>query len=237
MFLTKLILNARDRQARRDLASPYELHRTLWRAFPEKEPGRIMFRVDPDKIGARPIVLVQSDLRPQWEYLDELGADYLQVPPDVKEFNPSFTRGQRLRFRLRANPTKKVASLSKAERVAGASERQGNTKNGRRHALLREDEQIAWLLRKGEQGGFRIPGEWLQDKTGLRVPSFRVAVIPEGWFRCGKDGHTEGRFFGVRFEGVLEVTDQEQMVRTLANGIGPAKGFGFGLLSLARTER
>mgnify|MGYP002136949035 FL=1 len=33
MFLSKLILNPKSREARRDLANPYDLHRTLARAF------------------------------------------------------------------------------------------------------------------------------------------------------------------------------------------------------------
>src|SRR5262249_28437292 len=145
MFLSKLLLNTRDRQARRDLTQPYEMHRTLWWAFPDNAPGRILFRVDPDRTGSRPVVLVQSDLRPQWERLADRGSRYLLAPPDFKAFQPSFTNGQRLRFRLRANPTKKVASLSKSERLAGTRTRDGNTKNGRRLAILREGEQLAWL--------------------------------------------------------------------------------------------
>jgi CRISPR system Cascade subunit CasE len=233
MFLSRLVLNIRDHQARYDLGRPYEMHRTLWRAFPEHDPGRILFRVDADRAGAPPVVLVQSDLRPQWERLGERGPHYLLAPPELKPFQPSFVPTQRLRFRLRANPTKKVASLSKADRLTGARERDGNTKNGRRLALLREDEQVAWLLHKGEQGGFRIPGEWVAADDDRWTPNFRVDVIPEGWVRCGKDGHADGRFYAVRFEGLLEVTDPDQFLRTLVDGIGSAKGFGFGLLSLA----
>jgi CRISPR system Cascade subunit CasE len=236
MFLSKLILNSRDRQARRDLAMPYEMHRTLWRAFPDTNPGRILFRVDADRTGASPVVLVQSDLCPQWERLDEIKSVYFLAPPELKEFQLSFAPGQRLRFRLRANPTKKVAALQTAERGAKAGKREGYTKNGHRLALLCEAEQIAWLLHKGQDGGFRIPGEWIEDKDGRKVPNFRVEVIPEGWVRCGKDGHGEGRFFAVRFDGVLEVTDPLKFQQTVADGIGSAKGFGFGLLSLARAE-
>ncbi len=233
MFLSRLVLNSRDRQARCDLARSYDMHRTLWRAFPDHDPGRILFRVDADRTGAPPVVLVQSDLRPQWERLDERGSRYLLAAPEFKPYQPSFAAGQRLRFRLRANPTKKVASLSKADRLAGAAERDGDTKNGRRLALLREDEQVAWLLHKGEVGGFRIPGEWVAADDDRRAPNFRVDVIPEGWVRCGKDGHADGRFFAVRFEGVLHVTDPDLFLRTVADGLGAAKGFGFGLVSFA----
>jgi CRISPR system Cascade subunit CasE len=40
--------------------------------------------------------------------------------------------------------------------------------------------------------------------------------------------------FGVRFDGLLRVEDPERLKIGLSSGIGSAKGFGFGLLSLAR---
>jgi CRISPR system Cascade subunit CasE len=41
-------------------------------------------------------------------------------------------------------------------------------------------------------------------------------------------------FQSVRFEGLLTVIDPERFCQTLAAGIGSAKAFGFGLLSVAR---
>jgi CRISPR system Cascade subunit CasE len=38
----------------------------------------------------------------------------------------------------------------------------------------------------------------------------------------------------VDFEGILEVTDPEEFAAAVTAGIGPAKAFGFGLLSVAR---
>jgi CRISPR system Cascade subunit CasE len=52
----------------------------------------------------------------------------------------------------------------------------------------------------------------------------------------GKNGYTDERFFAVRYDGLLEVTDPVKFLETLRAGIGSAKGFGFGLLSLARPE-
>ena len=42
--------------------------------------------------------------------------------------------------------------------------------------------------------------------------------------------------FAVKFEGELVVTDPTRFAETLKNGIGSAKGFGFGLLSVARAS-
>jgi CRISPR-associated protein Cas6/Cse3/CasE subtype I-E len=40
-------------------------------------------------------------------------------------------------------------------------------------------------------------------------------------------------FIAVQFDGLLEVEDPERFMAAIHQGIGPGKGFGFGLLSLA----
>jgi CRISPR system Cascade subunit CasE len=234
MFLSRLPLNARDRQGRFDLARPYEMHRTLWRAFPEGDPGRVLYRVDADRRDGRPAALVQSDHEPHWE---RLPTGYLVEPAECKALDFQVAAGQRLRFRLRANPTK---------RVAAKNERLGGVMVGKRVGLTTEADQLRWLLRKGEEGGFRIPGQWVQSedprtgqprldvKTGkpLVIPNFRVDVVPEGRIPNGKPGHG-GAFLAVRFEGSLVVTDPDVFRQTFADGIGTGKAFGFGLLSVA----
>jgi CRISPR system Cascade subunit CasE len=219
MFLSRLLPSPRSPQARRDLALVYELHRTLLRAFPDKAdggPGRVLFRVDLPRDTGTAVVLVQSEKPPDWSLLRP---DYLTRPAESKPFEPTFTVGQRLAFRLRANPTCKTGTLSKSDRLAGRSK-----SNGRRLGLLREGQQREWLVRKAEAGGFRVLG---------------VTVVPEGFAHGSKDagGVRVGlSLLAVRFDGLLGVTDPGRFLQTLREGIGPAKGFGFGLLSLARAE-
>jgi CRISPR system Cascade subunit CasE len=250
LFLSCLLLDTRDRLARRDLARPYEMHRTLWRAFPgadEGGPGRVLFRVDADREGNY-VILVQSEKRPDW---DRLPAGYLAADPDVKSLDGlRFTAGQRLRFRLRANPTRKVNTLSKAERLAKVEKRHGT-----RVAVFKEDQQIEWLVRHGEVhniedqpghspavriGGFRLLR--VTPHPDRDAPVYDADVRPSGWVRDKKEDRRNGKVLklthlAVLFEGVLEVTDPAAFANTLAHGIGPAKGLGFGLLSVAPAGR
>jgi CRISPR system Cascade subunit CasE len=211
MFLSKLALNPRSRQARRELADPYQLHRTVLAAFPDEAEGglgRVSFRVDTDRCTGLSTVLVQSAAAPDWSGLRAAG-DYLLADPESKEFAPSFQRGRQLFFRLRANPTVK--------------------REGKRHAWLREEDQVAWLQRKAR-------GEGKNSRpAGFEVLSVRV--VPEG-VRRGRKGNGPDRrdlsLFSVLFEGILAVTDPDAFHDTLVQGIGSGKAFGFGLLSLAR---
>jgi CRISPR system Cascade subunit CasE len=202
MYLSELYLNPRSRDARRDLGAPYEIHRTITRAFPDGEPegNRLLFRVD-EKGG---IVLVQSSTaEPDWTHLPE---DYCRLVRGPKPVAPDVAAGALYAFRLHANPTVK--------------------RQGKRLGLAREEEQIAWLRRKGESGGFmllhavaapyQLGGQW------HGAPSHEhKASIPH---------------LGVRFDGVLRATDPATLLGTIASGIGSAKSFGFGLLTLARLE-
>jgi CRISPR system Cascade subunit CasE len=170
-------------------------------------------------------VLVQSDAAPSWD----LPAGYLLGPTETKPFDLAVEVGQWLRFRLRANPTK---------RIAEKNPRLGSVVAGKRVGLVTDAERVVWLLRKAAASGFEIPGKWLvgaHPVTGVaqRVPNFQMNVISEGRTRNDKVGHRDGAFVAVRFEGVLKVTDPAKFVEAVRSGIGSAKGFGFGLLSVA----
>jgi len=216
MYLSRLILNPRTRRVQRELANPYELHRTVMRGFPESLPSgeRVLFRIDTDARTGTPTLLVQSHHAPDWCGLAGRTGYLLEPPalppavgenPAVKAFELTLARGQLLAFRLRANPTVK--------------------RQGKRHGLLKEEEQRAWLQRKARQGGFRIIAVTVVQESNTHASI--TSREPE------QAGQHHGTFLAVRFEGTLQVTDPEALWRTVQQGIGSAKGFGFGLLSLA----
>jgi CRISPR system Cascade subunit CasE len=215
MYLSRLILNPRSRQVRREADEPYELHRTIMRAFPAAAnggPGRVLFRLDSySPAAAYPrggalTLLVQSEAEPDWgwlagehDYLLSIAGDN----PAVKPYNPTFSAGQRLLFRLRANPTVK--------------------RNDKRLGLYREEEQRAWLARKAEESGFIV-----------LTADVRMEGLVDGQIhRPDGDSHTL-RLLGVRFDGLLQVVEPAQILQTIRNGVGSGKGLGFGLLSVAR---
>lgn len=254
MYLSQLLLNPRAHDVQRDVRDAYELHKTLSRAWHDADDyaqARVLFRVEEDR-GASPIVLVQSQIAPDWA---QLPGKYLQRVQS-KQWQPQFADGQRLAFRLRANPTIK--------------------RNGKRRGIYHEIGQLQWLARKAQNGGFALPltealdddrpisvplvclnslGEAMREKrSGQRDAQFsrlRTAiaqhdkardkpvgekVIGSGLTRLheGKPVLHQALFCEVQFEGMLYVTNVPLFLKTLQDGIGSAKGLGFGLLSLAR---
>ena len=199
LYLSQLILDPRSRQVQAELKDPYQMHRTLSRAFGDEqgawEAARALFRVD--ETDGKLSALVQSKTLPDWSSLT-VSDGYLAADPVMKEFNPSLRPGQLLRFRLRANPTVK--------------------RDGKRIGIYDESERLAWLGRKGSISGFRV---------------LEARVESDGKQKGITGKGCETIFSAAVFEGVLEVTDVEAFASALRDGIGSAKGFGFGLLSIA----
>lgn len=204
MYLTKLTLNPRSAQARRDLGDAYEMHRTLTRAFVSDArdvPPRFMWRLEiGTKAWSEPTLLVQSADRADWAALETLPS-YLQYPAETKIFDLSAVLhgGRRYRFSLVANPTV--------------------TRDGKRIFLSGEEKQVEWLLRQGDRHGFELITCLV---TGHNVMTARTIK--------GESAITIGR---VCFEGILKVKETDAMSSVMTRGIGRAKAFGCGLLSLA----
>ena len=213
-YLSRLLLDPTDRRARRELGNIYELHRTVMSGFPKELPDeeRVLFRVDEDRAG-RLSLLVQSQVTPHWQLPDGylLPADPFGGPdnPAVKAVEPALSAGQILNFRLLANPTIKKTR----------HDEQGERRNSNRVPLVHEAQQLEWLAAKAEQSGFRV----LHVDAG-------GGYERKGWKEKGRPPLT---LYTVQFDGRLQITDAARFQWALANGIGPARAFGCGLLSLA----
>ena len=158
----------------------------------------------------------------QQDYADAHGPKQVVfATPDAPARNQDCAQilvGDRFCFRLHANPTVK-------RKVPGK-------KNGRRDPCVTEEQQLVWLARKGESGGFVIPSLCTDD--GREVPAMTVTPLGQTQAYRKKDSRTLSHF-GVRFEGLLVVTDVHKFTETIESGIGSGKAFGFGLLSIAKT--
>ncbi len=156
------------------------------------------------------MILVQSAVKPDWEYAFHNAGYLLAAPAEVKDYDPSFAKGERLRFRLAANPTRRLSKNSLDLKEGSIGKR----------VPVPTDRLIDWLARRAESGGFSI------DKGST---TFQPGYI---YMNKTRDGDGQ-RLRSVRYEGVLEVMDADKFRDTLAGGIGSGKAFGFGLLSVA----
>lgn len=75
--------------------------------------------------------------------------------------------------------------------------------------------------------------EWLQKKIDNAAKLVRAEIIDNRNLYFRKSGKA-GKVVTTTFSGQIIVSDPARMRSILENGIGPAKAFGCGLLSLAR---
>lgn len=202
MYLTRIYLNLSHHHARGDVADPYQMHSTLARLMSSSDdaaPSHFLWRCE--AAGPQSFqLLLQSDEAPHQSRLDDSHAGWATVI-QTKQFDPAamLSRSTSFRFRLRANPSV--------------------CREGKRHGLFREEEQLAWLSRQGERHGFRVESAAV-GQNGRLVGQRRKGAHPV-------------IVYAALFDGVLQVTDADALCCAVQQGVGRAKHMGLGLLSLA----
>jgi len=182
---------------------------------PRDTEHNFLFRVEPQPAG-RVVIIVQSAVKPDWDYAFHNAGHFLAAPPQVKSFEPCFAKGQRLRFRLVANPTRKIDTKSGPD---------GRRRHGKR-VPVKADQLGEWLARWGEAAGFSVENDSLIIQPGYVYMNNKTSTNDTA--RRGD----EARLRSVRFDGFLRITDPVRFQEILVRGIGPGKGFGLGLLSV-----
>ncbi|MFE7277246.1 type I-E CRISPR-associated protein Cas6/Cse3/CasE [Streptomyces sp. NPDC057623] len=255
MFLSRFRVNTARPGARRLLSSPQAMHAAVMSSFPHLLPSdatasdapRVLWRLD-QQARAEVLLYVVSPDRPDLTHLVEQAgwpaaatADPQKPGWQTRPYAPFLDHlaiGDRWSFRLTANPVHTIRRKDGEPRKITAH--------------LTPIHQMGWLLDEERQkrGGFRVlekpddrrllphgtthqgrphPG----DRYELSVGDMRSLSFDKN---RGPDGSRRGKqvtLVTVTFDGRLEVTDPAALRRTLTQGIGRARAYGCGLLTLA----
>ena len=214
MYLSKLMLNTKNRGALIDIINPYSLHQTLINMFPDygyTENSKYLFRLELDERKQTATLLMQSELEPNFD--DKIKERYLLIAQS-KEFNPVYRAGETLKFRLYANVVSR-----KTYDPAKDTNQVKKPKDSILVPLYKEDEIESWLNSRAIANGFSICG----------VPEYA-----KYYQKSHKKGVRELTHFGVKFDGKLIIENPVLALNAVRNGIGKGKAFGFGLLSLKK---
>lgn len=245
MYLTRFPINVTRRSTRRVVTSPYRMHAAIAGSFPQgvvqDESGRVLWRID--RSGDNALTLyIASPQKPSLVGLDEqIGWPDLEPQWETRDYEPFLQRveeGVRYRFRLVANPT-----VSRS----GISNERGASKRIPHLTIL---HQAAWLI-----------GAAAYEEVGAAVPKGCASgdasrAVRNGFVVCRDDANAlqlvvsnaekrrfpqgeKGRTITLataQYDGLLEVADAESLKHALRFGIGHAKGFGCGLMTLVPAE-
>ena len=229
MYLSRVSLDLTRLDTVAFASSPYKVHAAVERAFApdavrESEKGRILWRLDEAPGNEREAWLyVMSPDKPDFTHICDQDAVEPAHAWATKDYDPVLDRiseGQLWQFRLKANPVRKVfIDKGRRERAGIVGTLQGH---------VTEAQQRAWLLDRAEANGFCI------SQTEAGYEQLVVSHRRREKFKRKSDVITLAT---AQYDGVLEVTDAKAFRHTLGFGLGRARGFGCGLLTIAPFRR
>lgn len=206
MYMSRIALDPFRRETMQALARPRLFHGAVETAF-DGEPDRRLWRID--HLNNQCYLLLVSQQKPNLLHVKQQFG-YSQDPElwETRDYTPFLNRlkeGQAWQFRLCANPVKSTTVPNERGKVS---------------ALVTIGQQREWLLRQAETHGFTL------EEGGFDI-------VHTAWIRFQKaSGHTVTLRTAV-FEGRLIIKDAPALSEALTTGIGRAKAYGCGMMTLA----
>ncbi len=224
MFLTRFYVDPRSRAGARCVEDPRRLHAAVYAAMPTQpvvvtqSVGRPLWRLDRDD-PANPVAWIVSPERPDLDaFAEEAGRTVGGLVYESRPYAPLLDRldeGQVYAFRLAAN-------------AVHSGRRARDSNDTQRFAHTTAAQQLLWLTNRAEARGFSL------RKSSTGEPDVAVVGGRRLSFRHGEQRVT----INVNdFMGHLEIRDAEAVRHTLVEGIGHARAYGCGLLTLAVPRR
>lgn len=219
----------------RSFASPYALHQAVWRLFPHAAgmPREFLYRVD--TVGGRPQVWTLSPQPPQASPLWRR---------ETKEVAPQLSPGDRLEIQVRVNPVVTTWKPENRHEPASGLAPVVRGKKKRHDVVMDLKRRLRWQERRPEERESEAQlvqqaiSEWLASRAGRA--GFRIlSLLAEGYRqdRFQRPGQAEGIQIELGIcdlQGIVEITEPEAFLATWRLGLGPAKGFGCGLILMRR---
>ncbi|MGD3109455.1 type I-E CRISPR-associated protein Cas6/Cse3/CasE [Streptomyces sp. YGL11-2] len=205
--LARIHLNPHSRDVQRDLRDATQMHRTLMRMAPDglgQSPRQTAgLLYRLDETDTTSTLLVQATTLDPARLPDEYGH------ANVKDLTPMFNalkKGISVRYRIVLNPTKR-------ERLP----LEQKNKRGKIIPLSGQDAD-RWWTRRAADAGLHIHSLLPTPVTAVRPRAKEAPPM---------------RHNLLRYDGTATVTDPDALTHAVLTGIGRAKPYGAGLLSLA----
>lgn len=206
-------------------------HRLVWLLFQDQPDAKRDFLWRAEDVGR---FLILSSRPPQ----DRNGLFDVETKP----FEPQLSKGDRLRFVLRANPIrrldqsetrttakgretpkrKKVDVVMHALREVPRTDWEKRTGRAFERDRIAQEAVAQWFDAQGEENGFQR-----DDDAPFKVNNYTQLPIER------RRGRSAG-ISVVDIEGLIEVTDPTRLLARLPVGFGSAKAFGCGLMLIRR---
>lgn len=236
-YLSRIWINPLRQQSQRLLSQPQAMHAAVLCGLSSQPvEERVLWRLDTDE-PRRPGLLVLTRSRPSWEHLvEQVSWPSAEEPQaETRDYAPLLEKvmpGATFAFRLTANPvqsSKRPVKPTKSQ--AEARKRAPRSSHRLGHRTV--EHQMTWLLQRAESWGVRFPTSSAAAEGDDAPPAdVRITARNRRSFqRRAQDSRVVLQV--VTYEGHLVAEDAERLRHILLAGIGRAKAYGCGLLTLA----
>lgn len=228
MYLTRFRINPERIGARKLLSSPQVLHAAVMSSFaelpdPTPDAPRVLWRIDRDPRPHTHLCIV-SPYKPDLTHLVEQAGWPTTARWETFDYGPFLDRlgaGDRWAFRLTANPIHSVRNKDGAPTKITA------------HITARH--QLGWLLQRQQAAGFTIVRKPSAHEQQDELAQHELILYNRRQFAFQKKGAGKPvTLVTVTYDGRLQITDPDAFRRTLTHGLGKAKAYGCGLMTLAQ---
>lgn len=207
MYLSKIPLDPANRTTRELMTSPAKIHGAIEQSF-QGDRKRNLWRIDRFSEGYHLYLL--SEEPPLVQNISINFGVAAQEQILTRSYDPLLQKiqgGQIWQFRLIANPVKSVFDK--------------NSERGKVVAHVTPQQQKKWLLDRSADYGFALDSD-------------RFDVVKSDWKKFKKNGGKNVSLKIATFEGYLTVTNEAVFRNTLVTGIGRAKAYGCGMLTVMK---
>ncbi|KGF06499.1 type I-E CRISPR-associated protein Cas6/Cse3/CasE [Arcanobacterium sp. S3PF19] len=208
-YLSRVEIDYKKPKSQIDLKSVGAFHNWVEQSFPEewenRERSRKLWRVD--VLRGKHYLLIVSDSTPDLRRLETYGVAGTASAKNYDKFLNSLRNGMRMQFRVTLNPVVSISDTPDAR-----------TSRGRVVPHVTYAQQMNFLLDRAQKLGFSLnENEFTVIERGYSL--FMKSVKP---IRLSK----------AVYQGILTISDADVMRKTLVEGIGKKKAYGFGMMTV-----
>ena len=219
MYLSRVEIDFDNRMKTRKLTHLGAYHDWVERSFPEdfelENRTRKLWRIDRlnDKyylliVSENKPVIVSED-NPEKEGLERYGVSGTGQVKDYDKFLNSIKTGGKMRFRVKLNTVKADSQEGK----------KAGLKRGRLFPIVNQEELVRFLIDRSKKNGFKVEED-------------DFVVVEKGFEKLQKTNMKPLDLAMATYDGNLVVTDEEKFIKTLTEGIGKKKAYGFGMMTV-----
>ncbi len=205
-YISRVEIDINNRRKIAELTHLGAYHNWVERSFPQEfstgKRSRKLWRID--YLDGKRFLLIVSQEKPDLQKLEAYGVPNSARCKSYDSFLNSLTNGQRVSFRLAANPVKAVKQKNQRGRV---------------FPHITSQYQLQYLEKRAKALGFSL----VENEYKIVQRDFPILM---------KGGGKKMKLARAIYEGELIIEDIEIFKKALTNGIGKEKAYGFGMMTV-----